>query len=344
MGFRYGKSIKLGKGVRLNVSKSGLGMSVGGKGARYTVHSSGRRTTTVGIPGTGMRYVAARGGCGARPTSSTPPRANAPEPPSFSGSGVVEAVRRQKPGLWAPKGEKAVYKAVVSEDFAALRRAAAEFPDHALAANTIAGLKLAAEGDTAAAKDLLAAVFGSEVDPAEDPFIKKYLPAMGFQVDIAPGVTAALSLSRDSIGLVLAEINQALGDLPSAIDVVERVDSTAHAAVSLADLYIEAGRYDDVVDLTEGIVNDDDSTALLCIYRGVALREKGYSDAARATFKEALKSKKREPAIRHKALIERAQTYLNENKKAQARKDLERILSEDSTYDGLQQALDRLND
>lgn len=37
-------------------------MSVGGKGARYTVNSSGRRTKSVGIPGTGLSYVSTSGG------------------------------------------------------------------------------------------------------------------------------------------------------------------------------------------------------------------------------------------------------------------------------------------
>lgn len=55
MGFRYRKSINLG-GVRLNLSKSGIGMSVGGKGFRYSVNSKGRATTTYSIPGTGLSW------------------------------------------------------------------------------------------------------------------------------------------------------------------------------------------------------------------------------------------------------------------------------------------------
>ena len=54
MGFRMRKSIKVAPGVRLSVSKTGVGGSVGGKGARYSAHSSGRRTTTLGsgvVPG-----------------------------------------------------------------------------------------------------------------------------------------------------------------------------------------------------------------------------------------------------------------------------------------------------
>jgi hypothetical protein len=54
MGFRMRKSIKVAPGVRVNVSKRGVGASVGGRGARYSVHSSGQRTVSAGsgvIPG-----------------------------------------------------------------------------------------------------------------------------------------------------------------------------------------------------------------------------------------------------------------------------------------------------
>ncbi|WP_423409048.1 DUF4236 domain-containing protein [Heyndrickxia sp. MSNUG] len=61
MGLRFRKSFKVAPGVRVNVGKSGVGMSVGGKGLRYSVHSSGRRTSTVGIPGTGLSYSSTSG-------------------------------------------------------------------------------------------------------------------------------------------------------------------------------------------------------------------------------------------------------------------------------------------
>lgn len=61
MGLRFRKSIKIGGGAKLNINKKSVGMSVGGKGARYSVNSSGRRTKSVGIPGTGLSYVSASG-------------------------------------------------------------------------------------------------------------------------------------------------------------------------------------------------------------------------------------------------------------------------------------------
>ncbi|OCA90583.1 hypothetical protein A8F94_01490 [Bacillus sp. FJAT-27225] len=56
MALRFRKSFKIAPGVRMTVGKKGVGVSVGGKGLRYSVHSSGRRTTTVGIPGSGVSY------------------------------------------------------------------------------------------------------------------------------------------------------------------------------------------------------------------------------------------------------------------------------------------------
>lgn len=56
MAFRFQKRIKLFKGVRLNLSKSGVSTSFGKRGAQITV---GRQTrATVGIPGSGLSYTA----------------------------------------------------------------------------------------------------------------------------------------------------------------------------------------------------------------------------------------------------------------------------------------------
>lgn len=57
MGLRFRKSITLCKGVKLNFGKSGASVSVGVPGLHRTYHTSGRRTTSVGIPGTGLSYV-----------------------------------------------------------------------------------------------------------------------------------------------------------------------------------------------------------------------------------------------------------------------------------------------
>ncbi|MFM8877786.1 MAG: DUF4236 domain-containing protein [Verrucomicrobiota bacterium] len=55
MGFSYRKSVRLGP-FRINLSKSGVGGSVGTRGVRTTVTASGRRYTTFSVPGTGLSY------------------------------------------------------------------------------------------------------------------------------------------------------------------------------------------------------------------------------------------------------------------------------------------------
>ena len=57
MGLRFRKSVTLCKGLKLNFGKNGMSVSVGRNGFRKTFHSSGRVTTTVGIPGTGIYYT-----------------------------------------------------------------------------------------------------------------------------------------------------------------------------------------------------------------------------------------------------------------------------------------------
>ena len=56
MGFRFRKSFKAGP-VPINLSKSGIGYSVGTKGFRVTKKAGGGTRTTTGIPGTGVSYV-----------------------------------------------------------------------------------------------------------------------------------------------------------------------------------------------------------------------------------------------------------------------------------------------
>ena len=57
MGLRFRKSVSLFPGVKLNFGKTGMSVSTGVPGFRKTFHSSGRVTTSVGIPGTGIYYV-----------------------------------------------------------------------------------------------------------------------------------------------------------------------------------------------------------------------------------------------------------------------------------------------
>ena len=57
MGFKFRKSFKIGKWLRVNVSKSGVGVSLGGKVLRLNRSAKGKSSATVSIPGTGISYT-----------------------------------------------------------------------------------------------------------------------------------------------------------------------------------------------------------------------------------------------------------------------------------------------
>lgn len=74
MGFRFRKSVNFGP-FRVNLSKSGVGYSFGGKGFRFTKKAGGGTRTTASIPGTGISYVKDHGSskkktAGSRPAES----------------------------------------------------------------------------------------------------------------------------------------------------------------------------------------------------------------------------------------------------------------------------------
>lgn len=63
MGLRFRRSMTLCKGVRLNFGKNGMSVSHGVKGFRQTYNlNTGKKTTTVGLPGTGIYYTTSEGG------------------------------------------------------------------------------------------------------------------------------------------------------------------------------------------------------------------------------------------------------------------------------------------
>ena len=57
MGLNFRKTIRLGKYLRLNVGKNGVGVSVGGKLLRLNHSATGKTSATVRLPGTGLSYT-----------------------------------------------------------------------------------------------------------------------------------------------------------------------------------------------------------------------------------------------------------------------------------------------
>lgn len=71
MSWRFRKIFRAGP-VRINLSKSGWGWSMGIPGLRYGVSAKGRRYVTYGIPGTGLYNIQDLGPSRGGPLSKAP--------------------------------------------------------------------------------------------------------------------------------------------------------------------------------------------------------------------------------------------------------------------------------
>lgn len=98
MSMRFRKSIKLGGGTKLNLSKSGVGVSTGVKGFRVSTNTSGRSRVTSSLPGTGLSYVNEFGSAGrsagdkksgSRISAPSGGASGGPKPPLFQRPGII---------------------------------------------------------------------------------------------------------------------------------------------------------------------------------------------------------------------------------------------------------------
>ncbi|MGH2947918.1 MAG: DUF4236 domain-containing protein [Solirubrobacteraceae bacterium] len=329
MAFRARKSIKLGPGLRLTASKSGLGLSAGTRGARYSVHSSGRRTASVGVPGTGVGYSTSwqAGGRGSR-SGQRPVPVQTPSPP--------------KPGMFAPAHEKAFYRAVQAylkgdaEGAAALFREAAskDAKDKSLSDDFFAGLISAQTGDDQAAIPLLEKVVQGP-RPLPDELMAKYVPGGSLAIGVTENVRVEVPFGSLAAVLTLVECYQGNDRHDEAIGLLQQLaelDADPALVLSLCDLYAETGAWDEILDVAAGTRNDDDISMQVRLFQAEALEHQGMNEGAMEAYKDALRSTKRDPELLKAARYGRGRLYLQLGKKAQGRKDLERVYGDDPKY------------
>jgi hypothetical protein len=328
VGFRIRRSFAVIPGVRVNLSPRSMGVTVGGRYARTTINSRTGVRRSYSLPGTGVSYTS--------PQSPHP----------VHGRGTVRIATPQAvpapsaPGLFAPHGEKELYLALQQGRYSDLEQIASRHHEIRMTCMVIDGFHTP---DTPQSYRRLRGMFEelwtSGYDPAQDPFLTKYASASTATVGLAPGISVTLPLHRPAIVLTLAELRQENGDLVEAADLVESLEPSAPAAVSLAELYGLLERWSAVVELTEQVTGRDELSTFLLVQRAAALRELDHYDAARDVLRTLLGRRSVPPELRHLALLQRALTYAAEGKRVQARKDLEKILAEDGRFPGLAEAM-----
>jgi len=236
-------------------------------------------------------------------------------------------VAAARPGFLASKGEKAIHRAIASGDPEAMLRAAGRYPRYRLVTTTVAGLVVLGTNITRGIRTLEETLRLPE-DVARDSWVRRYLPTAGLTVVIAAGVMVHLPLARTAIARLVAELHQARGEGDRALAILADAEPTTHVRLSVAELEFEAGRPERVLEITDGIVNDDDVTALMLAYRGRALAVLERQDEALAALELALEYPNRAEAVKAIARVGRGLIRRARGDEEGARDDFEQAVRE----------------
>lgn len=334
MGIRFGKSIRLGKYFRINLSTQGIGFSVGGRGLTFSSGPRGQRVTA-SIPGTGLSYVRHLGGgrSSSRRESArraapapAPEPAAAPEPRQLS-------VPKPAPGLFASAQEKAFYAAIEALDRGERDTALAYFSEtreEPAALIMTAALLSHLPAHRLEAIDLLEEVLVSDAE-FPTPLMEKYIPDATIAVDVTEEIRASVPVSTFGAALLLAELYQQQEQVDAAIGVLEELDEALDEpllTLSLCDLYADAEIWEGVLACAETVEVVDDVTLEIAILRARAFQAKGVHEAAAMALTAALRKKKdRDPELLNEALYWRAVSYEASGKRSQAKKEFQKIFA-----------------
>lgn len=335
MGFRIQKSIRLGQFLRLNISKSGIGISAGIPGLRIGTGPRGAYFSA-GLPGTGLSYrqkiSSNRKADSADLSTKTKAQAAPPETPS--------------PGFFAPRYEKELAKGLedyeTGQEDTALEHFLAAAPDEPGAAILTATILAEREGSEYQAIELLEGVVQSDGE-FPTPLMEKYLASTEIDINVTPNVNVSVPVDGLAATLLLVELYQSNRRVREAIALLEEVAELANEPVlilSLCELYASREIWDGIIDRARQVEPVDDVTLEIVIYYGRAMQEKGLHEAAISVFSKALRKKKdRNPQLLREAAYWRAISYQEQGKRSQAQKEFELLYAEDPNFRDVAQRL-----
>jgi DNA-binding XRE family transcriptional regulator len=304
---RWSQSIRLPGGARVNVSKNSIGISTGVGPIRIGANTNGRRFASAKIPGVpGSRVTASAGGKhknkqGLRPIRAAMSRLLAPTSEAEFVNGLI-ALYNVGPDKARPHFEKAGTPRHLSPSF-------------------YAAFCGATTGYRSSAIARLVEVVNSP-RPLPDRLLLRYVNAPTVPIQITPAVTLELPVDKTAAALLAAELYQQRNDLAKAVAILEPLAHTSPAVtLSLAELYNDMQRWDDIVRVTDESRGADDVGAQALVLRAHAFAARDEHDAALASLKEALRAQaRRSVKLVLAARYERGLVYqaIGEDKKARA--------------------------
>ena len=325
MGLRFRRTLKIAPGLRLNFNKNSIGLSIGPRGAKYTINSSGRRTASVGIPGSGLSYSESAGG-GKRKEYD----------PNIGTNIRGEEIHLDQPGLFAGKAETLFYQFAneylnkgSTKTFTEIKTQADYIKEQSPEIAPLIDLVMIPKVGAQSAKDALTLCekLYPMKDLLNDKIAKKYFDEFRVSIPIARGIYFLTDFNHSFLTYTYSEILQALGQPQKALEIIQNAPESQEKDIAILDLALATKDFESVIDETNDIQNEDDSTAILLTFRAIAFRELKQYELSIETFKLALAKRSREGEILNFAKFERALTYEAMGKKALAIKELQKILA-----------------
>lgn len=323
MGFRLQRSIRLGKFVRLNISKSGVGFSAGITGLRISKGPSGT-WFTIGLPGTGLSYRKKLDSKSSKKENRSENKAAATATPELPQPGFFAAGHEKD----LARGLEAYRKGDIDEALDHFLEAA---PDEPGAAILAASILVKDEARHYEGTPLLEAVVESD-EAFPTPLMEKYLAGIQIDIDITPTITATVAVDGLAAILLLVELYQKQRRVREAMALLEEVEELAQEPaikLSLCELYASRNLWDNIINIASQTESEDDVTLGIMLFQGRALQEKNLHEAAITVFTKALRRKKdRTSALLHQARYWRAISYQAQGKNSRANKEFQKLYAE----------------
>jgi tetratricopeptide (TPR) repeat protein len=346
-GLEFRRRIRLAKGIYLNLSKHGIGLSVGTRGLHYSTGPTGEHVS-VGIPGTGLYYRRKVG----RQKQEEQGQEAVPQKRAARHEAVTQEVPPEVPavGLLASHFEKQFHRACEAyqsgeydDAYRIFEELVGEGDDQVGDASFMAALCASHSGDYQRTIELLSQLLSTEgpFPGDEGTLTASYLPGTTVRVPITQFAFVELHLGAAMAMFLLAELLRAEDRYDEAIamleEVVSEVPDFRYGHLALADMYCLTERYDQLFQLLSEherhLENEDDIALELMYYWAVALTLKELYDAAEDVYHRALaKSKDRNPELIKIVQYGHADMYERWGKKAEARKQFEKLYAYDPQF------------
>jgi len=341
MGLRFRRSVKIAPGLRLNFNKNSMGLTLGPRGAHYTVNTKGRVSTSVGLPGTGIYYTESYNK-NAKPRTTRTSKATPKEE-------LIASAHWDQPNLLSGPAERAFYEFAETylakdskKSFTELKTEAdrlrtkypeiTSFIDYLMIAPT-------SNEDANAALALCEKIWALGNSFLDQRIPTRYFDQFQAAIPIARGIYFHTNYNHSYLTYTYSELLQATGNPAKALEILNSAPESEYKEIAVLDLYLSLKQYEDVIAQTNNITNTDDNSALTLLFRAIAFRETNQPQIAIETFRLVTSKRSRSQEILNYAIYERACTYEAMGKKAMAIKDLNKLLAVDSTDEAAQEKL-----